>query len=182
MSEPPRAPGRGFSSGQHRIAGHGEVVGGIAILEDAAGTIAMGLVAENVAYLCFVGTISGELASWCARRLSRLLERGCDTVFLDAHALEGGDVAARNAIFDALFFHSPSIPRVVCLVPAFAAAGTAGLATGLRRFKPVVTTLSAEFDELLTEAAPESQGIVTVSNCRRVSPSIKPPLKVVRSA
>jgi hypothetical protein len=182
VSDPPRPPGRSFVSGEHRIAGHGDVVGGIAILEDATGTVAMGLVAENVAYVCLVGVISENLGMWCARRLGRLLDRGCEAVFLDAHAVEGGSDAARRTIFYALFFHSPFIPRVACLVPAAVALVTPRLATALRRFNPVVTAVPTEFDELLVDAAPQAHATITINNCQRVRPSTKPSLRVVRSA
>lgn len=182
MSEPPRPPGRGYMSGEHRIPGHGEVVGGIAILEDTTGTVAMGLVSDTVAYLGFVGRISEALGIWCARRLNRLLDRGCDAVFLDAHAVEGGCVAASSAIADVLFSHCQFTPRIVCLVPASFALATAPLATALTRFSPIVTAVPADFDELLTDAAPLAHATITMSNCRRVPISTKPPLRVVRSA
>jgi hypothetical protein len=42
--------------------------------------------------------------------------------------------------------------------------------------------LPAEFDELLADAASEAHATITVGNCRRVPPSTKPPLRLVRSA
>jgi len=142
----------------------------------------MGLVAEHVAYLCFVGRISEHLGTWCARRLSRVLDRGCATVFLDTHAVEGGPAEARRAILDALFFRAPFIPRVACLVPASVVLVTARLATALQQFKPIVTATPADFDELLVEVAPEAHATITMGNCRRVPPSARPPIRAIRSA
>jgi len=59
---------------------------------------------------------------------------------------------------------------------------TARLATALQRFEPLVTAKPADFDELLAAAAPHAHATITMSNCRRVSPSTKPPLRLVRSA
>ncbi len=142
----------------------------------------MGLVAANVAYVCFVGSISEDLAVWCVRRLNRLLERGCDKVFLDAHAIERSEGAARTAILEALACHSHGISRIVALVPASVEPLASRVANAVAGLESIVTATSARFDELLADAAPEAHATISVNSCRRVSPSTKPPFRVIRSA
>jgi hypothetical protein len=174
-------PAGQWRSGQHRLAETEEAIGCLAVLNDADGTIAMGLLTADVVYVSFIDRISEDLGVWCARRLNRLIDRGPCSVFLDAHAVTAGDIVARGAVSYALRRRSRELSGLVCLVGPRVVATSTAFVSEVFGTRGLATEESAAFDAVLTAVAPQAHTVVSLANCRAATPSSLPP-RVVRSA
>ena len=157
--------------------------GQLVLFQEPACSIAMGSVAERVVFVCFVGETSLTLAKRCTRRLRRLLGDSTGVaLFMDAQAVEGGNVEARSEIIQSIVALRGQLSALVVLVRAPTvelSARVLGSAFGKGAF---VTSDAGEFDRLLTDAAPFAYELVSPGNCVTAGPPTLPPVKIVRSA
>jgi hypothetical protein len=155
----------------------------LVVLTSDWGSIAMGLVAYDVLFLCFVGEISEELGARCARRIERTLAEDRKVgLFMDAYSPDGGNAAARAHVVRALLARRDRIHSVVTLVRTEHVMTTARRLSDALAVPAVVTTDSAEFDRMLVEVAPLAHERIHPDNCVVASPESERPLRIVGSA
>lgn len=146
------------------------------------GSIAMGLVADDVMFVCFVGDTSESMASRCARRIQRTLVGETKySLFLDAYSPEDSNLAARAQLVRALIAARNRIGLVVSLLRAPQVAAAARMVTSSLGASSIVTTDSAEFNRMLIEAAPLAHERIHPNNCVAAPASEPPPLRIVPS-
>jgi hypothetical protein len=147
------------------------------------GSIAMGLVAHDVIFVCFVGEISETLGKRCARRLERLLLGNQRySLFLDAYSPEGGNLAARAHIVRALLSRREHIGSVVTLARTERVATTARFLRDELGVPGIVTSEPGEFDRMLVEVAPLAHERIHPDNCVAASLESEPPVRLLRLA
>jgi hypothetical protein len=147
------------------------------------GSIAMGLVAHDVVFVCFVEEISETLGKRCAQRLERLLVGNQRySVFIDAYSPEGGNLAARAHIVRALLSRRDHIASVVTLARTDRVAVTASFVRTELNVPGIVTTEPSEFDRMLVEAAPYAHERIHPDNCVPASLDSEPPVRHLRLA
>jgi hypothetical protein len=146
------------------------------------GAIAVGLVAHDVVFVCFVDDISESIAARCARKLERMLTGDAlYTVFMDAYSPNGGNLGARAQIARALIARRDKIASTVTLVRTEAVAASARLLSETLEVPAVITTDHQEFDRMLVDAAPDAHERIHPDNCVPAGAS-EPPLRLVRRA
>ncbi len=149
----------------------------LSLLESPQGSIALGVVAENVIFVCLMGTISPELAARCATQLQNILERGpCFSLYLDAHSLEGGAVAAASEIMRGLGGSRAKLSSVVALARAQFFATPEKLASASDGVPVLETTEPTDFDALLTKAAPLAFAKAAPGSSVKPASSSRPPV------
>jgi hypothetical protein len=154
----------------------------IQILEDEAGTIALGPVADDVIYVCFVDHISAALATVCARRLRRLLGRTESfALFVDAHDPESVELGARNEIVRCLFAHRQKLRMVVSLVRTPAVRASAAFVSHVLGCVECVTDDGDEFDLMLSALAPDAHEKLGPANCVRAPVTERPRMTLMSS-
>jgi hypothetical protein len=154
----------------------------IQILEDGGGTIALGPVADDVIYVCFVDHVSAALATVCARRLRRLLARTeTFALFVDAHDPESVELGARNEIVRCLFAHRQKLRMVVSLVRTPAVRASAAFVSHVLGCVECVTDDGDEFDLMLSALAPNAHERLAPANLVRAPFTERPRITLMSS-
>ncbi|HEX6275840.1 MAG TPA: hypothetical protein VFZ53_22515 [Polyangiaceae bacterium] len=147
------------------------------------GSIALGLVAHDVVFACFVEDISESIAARCARRLERILTGDVRyTVFMDAYSPDGGNLGARAQIARALIARRDKVASTVTLVRTESVADSARLLSEMLQVPAIITTDHHEFDRMLVEAAPDAHQRIHPDNCVPAPIASEPPLRLVHRA
>jgi hypothetical protein len=141
----------------------------------------VGLVGDNVVYVCFVDRVSLALAAVCAHRLGRIFEQpGPFALFVDAHDPDTIELGARDEIVRCLFAHRAKLSLVVSLVRTAAVGAVAALISRVLGTADCVTDDSGEFDHMLSALAPEAHEKLEPSNCVCTSPSVHPRIRLTQ--
>ncbi len=125
------------------------------ILAERSGAVILGWVAEDVAYMGFVGHISARLGARCASRMCAMLDEGTRVQFFCNTGLARSfDFSARSALVRASLACRRNIESMTLLVSSADAASAAHAIAAVLDGPTAVSGSAEEFDTVLLKAAP----------------------------
>jgi hypothetical protein len=152
------------------------------VISDARGTVVIGFVAADVLYLRAAGEISSGLGARCVAQVRALLSaKKSVSCFFDFSSALGSDLAARNAIMQALVARRHRLVSILALVRGGAMIARARAMIAILEGLVHLVEDASAFHEALLVAAPSahkklppSRPIPAAGTDRCSAPSVRP--------